>query len=564
MALALPDDQLKDLVLKAGLLTDKQYAEVEAFAASVGRPIDEILVDKGHVSDDKLGQLIAAHLKLPFIVVSNLAIPEKVFNLIPERLARKQKVIAFARDQTGLKVALADISHPEILDILAKKTGTKVFPHYATFSDISNVLRHYEKDLQKAVDDLLKEDIFSSKSVLEDPPVAKIVDLLIDTAYQEKASDIHIEPEETNCLVRFRVDGMLRDVLHAPRYLHDRIITRIKVLSSLRTDEHMSAQDGKMRLQLEEENLDIRVSIVPIVTGEKSVLRLLSSRSRQYSFESLGMNEDDLKKVQAAYSRSYGMLLSTGPTGSGKTTSIYSVLKILNTREKNITTIEDPVEYRIKGANQIQANVKTNLTFASGLRSILRQDPNVIFVGEIRDNETAYIAVNAALTGHLVLSTLHTNDAATAIPRLSDMKVEPFLVASTVNVIIGQRLVRQICNQCKVEEENITSADFAKNFPAESLKKIFGTTRKVKSFRGAGCKGCRNTGYSGRVGLFEVLEVTKDIRKLIVSNSDADVIAKGARDGGMRTMLEDGLDKIGRGVTTIEEVLRVTKAEFLS
>jgi type IV pilus assembly protein PilB len=492
-----------------------------------------------------------------------MQIPQQVFAIVPERLARKQKIIAFARDQAGVKVAMADPTRTDLLEMLAKKTGAKILPHLATQQDIFNVLRSYEKDLQGAVDDLLKEEAWSARSALEDPPVAKIVDLLIDTAYQERASDIHIEPEETDCLVRFRVDGMLHDVLTVPKYLHDRIITRIKVQSSLRTDEHLSAQDGKMRMQLEEEILDIRVSIVPIASGEKAVLRLLSSKSREYSFSDLGMNDEDLKKVQEAYSRSYGMILSTGPTGSGKTTSIYSVLKVLNTREKNITTIEDPVEYRIKGANQIQVNVKTNLTFANGLRSILRQDPNIIFVGEIRDGETAGIAVNAALTGHLVLSTLHTNDAATAIPRLTDMKVEPFLVASTVNIIVAQRLVRQVCSQCK-EEVAVEWEEFAKNFPPESLKVVFGTNHKVKMFKGKGCRACRNSGYSGRVGLFEVLAVTKEIRKLVTQKADSDVILKKAIEEGMRTMLQDGLDKINRGVTTIEEVLRVTKAEFMS
>jgi type II secretory ATPase GspE/PulE/Tfp pilus assembly ATPase PilB-like protein len=277
----------------------------------------------------------------------------------------------------------------------------------------------------------------------------------------------------------------------------------------------------------------------------------------------LGMNENDLKKVEASYSKSFGMILSTGPTGSGKTTSIYSILKILNTREKNITTVEDPVEYRIKGANQIQVSVKTNLTFANGLRSILRQDPNIIFVGEIRDDETAGIAVNAALTGHLVLSTLHTNDAATAIPRLSDMGVEPFLVASTVNIIIAQRLVRQICSQCKTEL-SVTRAELNKNFPSEIVKKVFGTAKEPQAFTGKGCKACRNTGYLGRVGLFEVLEVTQEIRKLITEKSDSDLIAKKAMEDGMTSMLEDGLIKVREGTTSIEEVLRVAKSEFVT
>lgn len=314
--------------------------------------------------------------------------------------------------------------------------------------------------------------------------------------------------------------------------------------------------------RLEEEDLDIRVSIIPVTEGEKAVLRLLSSHSREYSLSDLGTNPLDLQKVTNAFNKSYGMILSTGPTGSGKTTTIYAILKILNTREKNIMTIEDPVEYRIQGANQVQVNAKTNLTFANGLRSILRQDPNVIFVGEIRDNETAAIAVNAALTGHLVLSTLHTNDAATAIPRLTDMKVEPFLVASTVNIIIAQRLVRQICSSCKLEEK-VPITDISKHFPQELVQKYFGMKGEVSVFKGKGCKICRQTGYLGRVGLFEVLEVTKGIKKLISEKVDSDVIADAAKKEGMKTMLDDGLEKVAQGITTIEEVIRVTKVEPL-
>jgi type IV pilus assembly protein PilB len=561
--MALPDDQLRTLVLNAKLVDESALAEIERFAVNSELSLDKALLQKGILSDEKLAQLNAEFYKVPYINLSKINIPPEVYNLIPERFARKQKIIPFERNAEGIKVAMSSPDQTELLTSLAKKTGSKIFVYFSLPSDITNALRSYEKDIQKTVDDLLKEDIWSSTSIMEDPPVAKIVDLLIDTAYQERASDIHIEPQENSTLSRFRIDGMLRDVMVAPKYLHDRIITRLKVLSNLRTDEHLSAQDGKMRMELEEENLDIRVSIIPVVQGEKAVLRLLSSRSRQYNFQTLGMNETDLKKVEASYSKSYGMILSTGPTGSGKTTSIYSILKVLNTREKNITTVEDPVEYRIKGANQIQVNVKANLTFANGLRSILRQDPNVIFVGEIRDNETAGIAVNAALTGHLVLSTLHTNDAATAIPRLSDMGVEPFLVASTVNIIIAQRLVRQICSQCRAKI-SLTHSELAKNFSPELIKSIFGTGKDFEAYEGQGCKSCRNTGYLGRVGLFEVLEITKNIRRLITEKADADVIARAAVEEGMATMLEDGLTKVRQGITTIEEVLRVSKSEFIS
>ncbi len=396
---------------------------------------------------------------------------------------------------------------------------------------------------------------------LERIPAEKIVDMLIRYAYQDGTSDIHIEPQEDASLVRFRIDGILHDVLTLPKALHDQIIARIKVISRLRTDEHLSPQDGKMRMKLEEENLDIRVSILPIVDGEKVVMRLLSSKARQLNLKDLGMNDFDLTKVHHGYTKSYGMILSTGPTGSGKTTSIYSILKILNTREKNITTTEDPVEYRIKGVNQIQVNPKTDLTFANSLRSILRQDPNIVFVGEIRDAETANIAVNAALTGHLVLSTLHTNDSATALPRLMDMGVEPFLVASTVNVIVAQRLVRQICEMCK-SSYSVTLEDIVKNLPQDAVKRHF-DKKIVTLYQGKGCKVCHNTGYTGRSGVFEVLEVTPTIKKLIVQKADSDIIVAEAIKSGMSTMLDDGLDKCVKGQTTIEEVLRVTKVESL-
>ncbi|MBI4033244.1 MAG: type II/IV secretion system protein, partial [Candidatus Blackburnbacteria bacterium] len=306
-----------------------------------------------------------------------------------------------------------------------------------------------------------------------------------------------------------------------------------------------------------EENLDIRVSIVPIVEGEKAVLRLLSSRSRQFSLQDLGMSDKDLAKVRKGFSKPYGMLLSTGPTGSGKTTTIYAVLKIINTREKNIATIEDPVEYDIEGINQIQVNPKTNLTFANGLRSILRQDPDIIFVGEIRDEETASIAINSAMTGHLVLSTAHTNDAATALPRLIDMNIEPFLIASTVNTIIGQRLVRKVCDKCKISQTT-TSEELAKHVPEEIVTKYFGKKKEVRVYRGKGCPICHSTGYIGRIGVFEVLEVSEAIRHLITERANADVIRQKAQEEGMTTMIDDGFDKVEGGITTVEEVLRAT------
>ncbi|MBI3380281.1 type II/IV secretion system protein [Candidatus Gottesmanbacteria bacterium] len=555
------DEQLKSLILENNLATQIKLAEVMEFAKNSDITLADALIEKDIVSDENLGQLIANYLKLPFINLSKISIPDDVVRIIPEKIARKQKIIPFSRDEYGIKLAMTDPGNSQIQEMISKKTSEKVIPYLATERDIFNTFHVFRKELQKTYEGLFSEEITKTGSlVIDEAPIAKIVDLLVDFAYQDKASDIHIEAEERNSLVRFRIDGILHDVLFLPKNLHERVISRIKVLSKLRTDEHMAPQDGKIRMKLDEENLDIRVSILPMVDGEKAVLRLLSSRFRQFSLLDLGMQEKDLKKVTAATKKSYGMILSTGPTGSGKTTSIYSILKILNTREKNITTIEDPVEYRIKGVNQIQTNPKTNLTFASGLRSILRQDPNIVFVGEIRDSETAGIAVNAALTGHLVLSTIHTNDSATTLPRLIDMKVEPFLVASTVNVIIAQRLVRKICDLCKTSVA-ITAGELAKHIPSEIIKKNFGEAVEIKTYVGKGCKICHNIGYAGRIGVFEVLEVTKNIRKLITEKNDADVIARAAIQEGMTTMLDDGLQKVAKGTTTIEEVLRVTKVE---
>ncbi len=557
----LPDSQLKSLLLQSNTLDAHSLEEIQKFAINTRISLQEAAIEKDAISDEKLGLLIANYLKVPFVTLSKVTVPEALFSIVPERIARKYKVVAFARDNEGIKLAMADPTNKELQQMLAKKTLQKITAYLATERDIENTLQLYRKDLQQTFDALLQEAIGNTTGS-DDAPIAKIVDLLLTYAYRDKASDVHIEPEEKDSLVRFRIDGILHDVLYLDKKLHDRVLTRIKVLSRLRTDEHLSAQDGKMRMEVDDDLLDLRVSIIPIAEGEKVVLRLLASKFRQFSLVDLGMNERDLQKVNSAINKSYGMILSTGPTGSGKTTSIYAILKILNTREKNITTIEDPVEYRIKGVNQIQVNVKTNLTFASGLRSILRQDPNVIFVGEIRDSETAGIAVNAALTGHLVVSTLHTNDAATALPRLIDMKIEPFLVASTVNVIIAQRLVRQICEACKAPR-TIKRIDLIQNIPEETVTKRMGHTEIINVFQGQGCKVCHFTGYAGRIGVFEVIELTPTIRKLISEKADSDAIAVEAEKEGTTFMLDDGLEKVKKGMTTIEEVLRVTKVESL-
>jgi len=561
----LTERQIIDLIKKSGLLLldESTIAKAEDYASRTGSSsLLTSLIETGVLTQDQVGTIIAGYYNVPYIALSKESIPPDVAHIIPDKVARRQKAIVFARDASGVKIALSDPTNRVIPALIARKTGQNVSVYYASEGEIISTITLYEKALQKTIDELLHEYVQQVTLFKGDLPIIKVVDELINAAYYDRASDIHIEPEDKTSLIRFRVDGVLQDVLRVPREIHDRVISRIKVLSNLRTDEHMSAQDGKMTAHLENEDLDIRVSILPVSDGEKAVLRLLSSHLREFTLSDLGMNSKDLSKVTNAFARSFGMILSTGPTGSGKTTTIYAILKILNTREKNIMTIEDPVEYRIHGANQVQVNAKTNLTFANGLRSILRQDPNVIFVGEIRDSETAGIAVNAALTGHLVLSTLHTNDAATAIPRLIDMKIEPYLVASTVSVVVAQRLVRLVCPFCKVEQK-MPISEIVKHFPQETVQKYFGSGSEAKVFIGKGCKNCRQTGYVGRVGLFEVLEITKGIRQLITEKADADVIGQKAIEEGMKTMLDDGLEKVARGVTSIDEVIRVTKVENL-
>jgi len=564
--MVITDEQLKALLIQNGLITDKILVETADYAKNADISLYEAIIEKNGIPEENIALLIASSVHIPFVNLKNISIPEDVFHIIPERIAKKYKVIAFEKTAQGIKIACVNPQDRELLELLAQKTGLGLIPHLALERDIKNTLQMFRKELQVLFDEIIhkRNPTGDVSQAVDGAPIVKLVDMIIEYAYQSKTSDIHIEPQEKDSLVRFRIDGVLHDVLNVPKKMHERILTRLKVASRLRTDEHLAAQDGKMRVKLEEEHLDIRVSILPIVDGEKAVLRLLSSKSRTFTLTDLGMSRKDLDIVTRAFHKSYGMILSTGPTGSGKSTSIYAILKILNVREKNITTVEDPVEYRIKGINQIQVNTKTNLTFAAGLRSILRQDPNVVFVGEIRDTETAGIAVNAALTGHMVLSTLHTNDAATTLPRLTDMKIEPFLVASTVNVIVAQRLIRTICDNCRISF-NMTEDDLLKNLPAEIIKKHYtpiGEKREIRLYKGAGCKICHNTGYSGRIGLFEVLEVTPEIKKLIVQKVNSDIIGSQAQKESMTSMLDDGLDKVAKGITTIEEVLRVTKVQL--
>lgn len=555
--MVIADKDLYNLLLQNELVSEDDLKKAQEQAEKEKISFYDALLKNDLISDENLGRLIADYLKLPFISLESVSVPQEVLRLIPEPVARKQQTIVFGVKGDTLKLATAKARNQVFEDLLSKKTDKKLEIYFATPREIEESLSLYRKELQKTFDDLLKQQLSDAGKTDSEAPITQMVDTLIEYAYEDRASDVHIEPEEDQSIVRFRIDGVLHEVLSLPKNLHDQVVTRIKVLAKLRTDEHLSAQDGKLQVNLTEEELDVRVSIVPVVNGEKVVMRLLSSKNRQFGLSDLGMNEKDMKKVENGFQKPFGMVLSTGPTGSGKTTTIYAILKILNTKEKNIATIEDPVEYDIKGINQIQVNTKTNLTFAEGLRSILRQDPDIIYVGEIRDNETADIAINSAMTGHLVVSTLHTNDAATSLPRLYDLGIEPFLIASTINTIVAQRLVRKICDNCKASSV-MSFQDMSKLFSVEIIKKHFDDSKEIRVFAGKGCNVCHKTGYVGRVGIFEVLELSESIKKLVTAKADADVIAKEAIAEGMTTMLDDGLDKIQLGVTTIEEVLRVT------
>lgn len=552
--------QLQSILQETKLISQEDVADAVIFAEKEQRPLHEVLVERDLISDEHIGQLVAEQAGLDFINLRKTMIPEETLRIIPERMARSSNVIAYDESATAIHLAMTDPADLATVHLIEKKLGKQARVAYATERDVKEALNLYRKGLQFEFQHMIEAAAAEAKSAkAEQSQVSAIrmLDTIVQYAYAQKASDIHLEPTEENTVIRFRIDGVLHDVIKLPKHVHPLLITRIKILSRLRTDEHRSAQDGKMVQKLEEEDLDIRVSVLPISEGEKAVLRLLSSRSRQYALQDLGLSESDIATVRKYIKRPHGMILVTGPTGSGKTTTMYAFLKILNRREVNISTIEDPVEYAIAGINQIQVNAATNLTFASGLRSIVRQDPDIIMIGEIRDEETAGIAVNSAMTGHLVLSTLHTNDAATTLPRLLDMKIEPFLVASTVNIALGQRLVRKICTQCVMSE--VVSGQALEDLATQiDLKRVYQKLpQQLRFYKGKGCEHCHQTGYQGRIGVFEVLEVTTAVRKLIAERADADRLKQQAIKDGMTTMFEDGLQKALLGVTTLEEVMRV-------
>lgn len=544
-----------DVIDKGSL--DDAYAEANEAKESLNR----ILLDRDLISDENLGMLVADILKVPFARLGKMVMERETLQILSEDMCRAKRVIAFKKDEEGTHIAMENPGDLATLALIKKKVEGPIKLHYATERDILFALFSYQRAPVEVFEEMISKSAAEMKGAGKgDAPIIKIVDTMMVYAYQSRASDVHIEPFEDYLQFRFRVDGVLSDIIRLPKELESQIISRIKIISNLPTDEHAAALDGKFTFEVTGvEEVDVRVSILPTTHGERVVMRLLASNMRQYALLDLGLSEEDVAKVREAYTKPYGMILSTGPTGSGKTTTMYAFLKILNKRNVNIMTIEDPVEYQIKGVNQIQVNPKTDLTFAAGLKSIVRQDPNVILVGEIRDEETAGIAVNAALTGHLVLSTLHTNDAATTVPRLLEMGIEPFLLASSVNMVVAQRLVRKTCTNCRVSGV-VSPNDLKSELPIELVKKGLDKDGKgMRVYSGKGCDVCKHTGYLGRVGIYEVMKMSEELKEAIVAKKDADTIKKIAVKEGMRTMIEDGLEKVRLGITTIDELLRVVK-----
>lgn len=556
---------LGESLVEEGIITAEQLKTAQVEERRTGQRLGKALVKLGFIAEDDLVSFLSAKLGLPRIELSNYLIDPKIVELVPEELARKYELIPVLKIGNRLTCAMADPWNIFALDEIRAKTNMVIEPAVATEAEIRKALNEQYgakgtmEDLIKSIDEEKlgieggkEPDVKKLQGMVEEPVVIKLVNLIVMKAIREGASDIHIEPEEESLKTRLRVDGMLHEISSPPKHLQSAIISRIKIMANLDIAERRIPQDGRFSLKMEGKEVDVRVSCIPTIYGENVVMRLLDAASAVLSLEQLGFSKGMLDKFNKLILRPHGIILVTGPTGSGKTTTLYASLDKINTVEKNIITIEDPVEYKLAGIRQMQVEVKVDLTFANGLRSILRQDPNIIMVGEIRDLETAEIAIQAALTGHLVFSTLHTNDAPGAITRLIDMGVEPFLASSSVIGVLAQRLVRKICADCK-----------EKHTPTKEALKDIGLSgeARIDFYSGKGCPKCMNTGYKGRIGIYELMIPDEKIHNAIVAKAPTEEIRKLARAAGMITLMEDGIGKIRNGVTSVEEVLRVTREE---
>jgi type IV pilus assembly protein PilB len=579
----LHDDLLKQILRETGTFDAKGLETLlkDLKAKDPSMPLETFLLKEKKMPEEMLYRIAAQFYKLPFVNLREQPIRQDILFLIPEPIAVSHRVIAFDKTENELRVATLEPTDLQTFEFIKRKTNLKLQVYYTGPTSFEEALKQYRQSLsaelgaltsstKKAGDEPSPEETESLSKLAEDIPIVRVVDSILEHAILEGASDIHIEPSEREVVVRFRVDGVLRPVMTFPRVVAAGIVARIKILSNLKLDEHRLPQDGRFKIDNPNYKYSVRVSVLPVQDGEKIVMRLLSETAKALTLDQLGFRTSMRDAMLRNVKKPHGIIFVTGPTGSGKSTTLYSVLGILNTPKVNISTIEDPVEYRMAGINQSQVNPKIGFTFASGLRALLRQDPNIIMVGEIRDEETAGIAVQAAMTGHLVLGTLHTNDAATSIPRLLDMNVPPFLVAFTTNMIIAQRLVRKICQNCVRSyrlpghaiaqlKEQIDLATVWATLQREGVVEKGQTIEETTFWRGSGCTQCGDEGYKGRMGIYEILEITPEISSLINSKAGADVLKKKAIEQGMVTMIEDGFIKTIKAVTTIEEVLRVTR-----
>jgi type IV pilus assembly protein PilB len=589
------DATIETLLTRDKAVTKEQMDALKEESVRSRRPLQDIVVQNKLVSEKELAEAFAAYAQIPFVEIEPKDIPQEVLNRIPERIARQYNAVLFKVDEDGVQhLAMDDPDDVQAVNFIQKQIGENIKLYVATRNNILSCLENYRGDVNKELSQVIdvqregapgESAALTEADIAENSPIAQTVNLLLEYAIRSSASDVHIEPREDYVQIRYRIDGVLKEVNRLPRNVMSALVSRVKILSNLKIDERRVPQDGRFKIKVAGKQYALRVSTLPVVDGEKIVMRILDESNQSVTLEDLGYWGHSLQVINQALIEPNGMILITGPTGSGKSTSLFSILTILNTPDVNISTVEDPVEYKISGVNQTQTNPKAGMTFASGLRALLRQDPNIIMVGEIRDTETANLGIQAALTGHLVFSTLHTNNAATALPRLLDMNIEPFLIASTVKAVVGQRLVRRLCMVCrqshvpdKIEVETViklfnlrpgqTFAHIHELEEQAQQQHVGGTTPMSTSATSIttlwkaspeGCEECNHTGYKGRIGIYEALGNTIPIQKMIVSNATSNQVQDQAIAEGMTTMQTDGLIKALRGNTTVEEVLRVTK-----
>ncbi|OGG15582.1 hypothetical protein A3D77_02700 [Candidatus Gottesmanbacteria bacterium RIFCSPHIGHO2_02_FULL_39_11] len=562
------DARILNYFVENNLISGEIADQIRISSINSSVPVIDTLLSKRIVSEDDILKAKSSIYHIRSVALEGRGISPEILTFIPEPVARKYVLIPFDLNKvtSELSVAMVDPMDLPLLDFLEQKSGKKILAFLGKKTEIiQKIDEEYSQGLSVEVSEAIKEtaqevktvDSSSISQIIKEAPIAKIVSTILDYAVKSRASDVHIEPQETRTRVRYRIDGILHEKLALPQSVHDAVVSRIKILSEMKIDEKRIPQDGRFNFKMGNDEVDLRVSTLPTVHGEKVVMRLLKKTGGIPSLQDLGFAGPSLKNLEMAITRPHGIILVTGPTGSGKTTTLYSILSRLNTAKVNIVTLEDPVEYEIIGINQVQINPIAGLTFASGLRSFLRQDPNIILVGEIRDSETTNLAIQAALTGHLVFSTLHTNNASTAIPRLLDLGAEPFLIVSVLNAVEAQRITRKICATCK--ESYTPAPEVILDFKSKLGPLLTKKDSEIVLYKGKGCKECNLTGYLGRTGIYETIMITPAIAKLIVERQGAAAIEKKAVEEGMITMIQDGYLKVLSGITTIEEVLRVAQ-----